>query len=197
MFVGKHFEYNTGLQNSGPISVLWIQIIQYFNLVPCPSCLCTPDRNKVCLIWFTSSTFYTWKYNVHDCLSHVFFSFWLQLLSGSCRWCWTGCRRRFFCWSLRRRCLGLTGNATASRMQPIWRLKYQDLQGWWRRKQVKMMRDLRGSKTTFKSRREVVIWKTTTSLHQTANEDNSHDANRETVRDIWWCEGEKDQKRIL
>lgn len=61
-------------------------------------------------------------------LSHVVFSFWLQLLSVASRWRWSGSWRRFFCWSLRRRCLGLTGSATATRTQPIWRQKYQDLQ---------------------------------------------------------------------
>lgn len=68
-------------------------------------------------------------------------SFWLQLLSVASRWCWTGSWRGFFCWSLRRRCLGLTGNTTASRTQPICKLKHQDLQGGGRKRQVRMRRD--------------------------------------------------------
>lgn len=61
--------------------------------------------------------------------SHVVFSFWMQLLSEASRWCWTswGSRGNFLCWSLSRRCLGLTGNATATRTQPMWSPKYQDL----------------------------------------------------------------------
>ena len=143
----------------------------------------TADRRKVYLIWFTPPFLSIQvdgktmsKESVFCPPPHVVFSFWLRLLSVASGWRWTaGCWRRFFCWSLRRRCLGLTGNATASRTQPIWRLKYQDL----RRGEMLMVR--KGSHV-YNILSNTSKWRFKVSF--------LHTEWIFTQRYSWWCLGE-------
>lgn len=100
---------------------LWLQVIVIMFLYPA--------SRKLRLPTFCTRPCNAWCHIIALCpLSHVVFSFWLQVLSVASRWRWSDSCTGLFCWSLRGRFLRLTGSTNATRMQPMWRLKYQELQ---------------------------------------------------------------------
>lgn len=108
-----------------PYPSLWLQVIVIMFLYPA--------SRKLHLPTFCTRPCNAWCHIIALCpLSHVVFAFWLQVLSVASRWRWSDSCTGLFCWSLRGRFLRLTGSTNATRMQPMWRLKYQELQRRWK-----------------------------------------------------------------